>query len=178
MLFLFFFFFNIFGFKFFCGDFKLISCLEFLFGFHVLPWKSICGWGYFSLSVCSVIGHVFFPLCVEDYVVFVLLLSLLPFLFFPAMKALPFFPFWLFNFQHFHVGLVDSCCFFPPPLCSALYFAGLCVTPLAIWHTFLVLLLWITFPSECLRWAPFFSFSVLNSPKHQLYLKISDEKDN
>lgn len=35
----------------------------------------------------------FFPLCVEDYVVFVLLLSLLPFLFFPAMKALPFFPF-------------------------------------------------------------------------------------
>lgn len=123
----------------------------------------------FSLvSMCclgnpSVVGVIFlcpyvlsldtflFSSCVYKTMLSLCCFSLLPFLF-PTMKALSFFLSGYLTFQPFHIGLVDRCCIFSFLLCvQPLYFTRLCVTPLAICHTFLLLVLWVIFLSECLR---------------------------
>lgn len=137
----------------FCRDFKqfisFIYCLVFFGCFYTCPWKSICDWGYFPLSTCSIIGHLFFPpACIRPCCH----CTSFSFALFPGMRALPFF--FLSDYltlQSFHIGLVDSCCIFSFRLCvQPLYFTWLCVTPSAICHTFVLLLLWVAFHLECL----------------------------
>lgn len=153
---LFAFFFKMFwGFNFFVAILSNLPSSFLVFNFSLV---SVC-----CLGNPSVVGVIFlcpyvlsldtflFSSCVYKTMLSLCCFSLLPFLF-PAMKALSFFLSGYLTFQPFHIGLVDRYCNFSFFLCvQPLYFTRLCVTPLAICHTFLLLALWGTFLSECLR---------------------------